>query len=150
MNMLETVDKILEKYNSKEELIAALEDIQQEFGFLAEDVLERVSKKLNIPFATVSGVATFYSSFSLKPHGRYHIQVCRGTACHIYRSDLLLNHLEKKLNIKAGEVTPDGKFSLMPVNCIGACAKAPTMMINEKVYGNLTDEKINKIIDSLK
>lgn len=149
MDFGKEAEEILKKYNSKEDLIPALEELQEKFGFLAENVLEQVAKKLELPLSTVSGVATFYSAFSLKPKGKYHIQVCRGTACHIYRSDKLLSYFEKKLGIKAGGVTPDGKFSLAPVNCIGACAKAPTMMINDKVYGNLTEEKIDKILSEL-
>jgi len=150
MTEWEEVEKILRKYSTKEDLIPVLEDLQEEFGYLSEEVLERVAKELNVPFVTVSGVATFYSSFRLTPRGKYHIQVCRGTACHIFRSDKLLTYFEKKLNIKAGGVTPDGKFSLVPVNCIGACAKAPAMMIDNKVYGNLTEEKIDKILSEFK
>lgn len=150
MTEWEEVEKILRKYSTKEDLIPVLEDLQEEFGYLSEEVLERVGKKLNVPFVTVSGVATFYSSFRLTPRGKYHIQICRGTACHIFRSDKLLSYVEKKLNTKAGGITSDGKFSLVPVNCIGACAKAPAMMINDKVYGNLTEEKIDKILSELK
>jgi NADH-quinone oxidoreductase E subunit len=144
------VEEIIKKYSAKEDLIAALEDLQEEFGFLSEEMLEKLSAQLNVPLVTISGAATFYSSFRLKPKGRHHVQVCRGTACHIFRSDKLLTYFEKKLGIKAGETTSDGKFSLVPVNCIGACAKAPAMMINDKVYGNLTEEKIDKILETLK
>ncbi len=88
--------------------------------------------------------------FRFEPKGKYIISICRGTACHVHNSETLLKHLEKKLNIKTGQTTKDNKFSLESVNCIGACAKAPAMMINDEVYGNLTDEKFEKILKSLK
>jgi len=142
--------KVIEKYSSREDLIPALQAIQKEFGYLSEENLEILSKKIKTPLTTISGVTTFYNQFKLKPIGRYHISVCRGTACHVHNSAELLKYIEKKLRIKAGELTEDGKFSLEPVNCIGACAKAPAMMINDVVYGELDEKKISNILDSLK
>jgi NADH-quinone oxidoreductase subunit E len=117
---------------------------------LSEENLILLSKKINVPLAQISGVATFYNWFKLKPIGKYHVSICRGTACHVNNSEQLLYFLEKKLKIKAGELTDDKMFSLECVNCIGACAKAPAMMINDDVYGELTEKKIDKIIDDLK
>ena len=144
------ISEILKKYSDKEDLIPSLHEIQKEFGYLSEENLILLSKKINVPLAQISGVATFYNWFKLKPIGKYHISVCRGTACHVNNSEQLLYFLEKKLKIKAGELTDDKIFSLECVNCIGACAKAPAMMINDTVYGELTEKKIDKIIEDLK
>ena len=144
------INDILSKYSSKEDLIPALQEIQKEFGYLSEENLELLSKKVNVPLTQISGVATFYSMFKLSPIGRFHVSICRGTACHVHNSERLQDVLEKKLGIKAGGLTKDGKFSLECVNCVGACAKAPTMMINGIVYGELDEKKVNDIIDSMK
>ena len=144
------ISEILKKYSKKEELMPALQEIQKEFGYLSEDNLELLSKKIDVSLAQISGVATFYNWFKLKPIGKYHVSICRGTACHVNNSEQLQKFLEKKLKINAGELTEDKLFSLECVNCIGACAKAPAMMINDTVYGELTEKKIDKIIDELK
>lgn len=127
-----------------------MQEMQKELGFLSEESLEKISKQLRVPLSHISGVATFYSMFKLTPPGKFHISICRGTACHVHDSEQLQKFIEKKLNIKAGEMTKDALFSLECVNCIGACAKAPAMMINDTVYGNLDEKKIEKILDSLK
>ena len=144
------INKIIEKYSRKEDMIPALQDIQKAFGYLSEENLEILSKKINTPLTLISGVATFYNQFKLSPIGKYHISLCRGTACHVHNSLDLLHFIEKKLKIKSGELTEDKKFSLECVNCIGACAKAPAMMINDVVYGELDEKKISEILDSLK
>jgi len=144
------ISEILKKYSKKEELMPALQDIQKEFGYLSEENLVKLSKKIDVPLAQISGVATFYNWFKLKPIGKYHISICRGTACHVNNSEQLQKFLEKKLKINAGDLTEDKIFSLECVNCIGACAKAPAMMINDVVYGELTEKKIEKILDELK
>ena len=144
------IGAILEKYDSKDDLLPAMQDIQRAYGYLSEENLEMLSKKLHIPLTIISGVATFYNWFKLKPVGKYHISVCRGTACHVHNSGELLKVLEKKLRIKTGEITEDMNFSLESVNCIGACAKAPAIMINETVYGELDERKIDKLLSSLK
>ncbi len=147
---MRTISEVLEKYSDKEELIPALQEIQKEFGYLSEENLILLSKKIDVPLAHISGVATFYNWFKLKPIGKYHISICRGTACHVNNSEQLLKFLEKKLKINSGELTDDKLFSLECVNCIGACAKAPAMMINDIVYGELTEKKVDKIIEDLK
>jgi NADH-quinone oxidoreductase E subunit len=144
------VSEILKKYSNKKDLIPALHEIQKEYGYLSEENLVMLSKKINVPLAQISGVATFYNWFKLKPIGKYHVSICRGTACHVNNSEQLLKFLEKKLKITAGELTEDKMFSLECVNCIGACAKAPAMMINDTVYGELTEKKIDVIIEDLK
>ncbi len=144
------INQVLEKYSHKGDVIPALQDIQKEFGYLSEENMEALSKKIGVPLSRIAGVATFYNQFKLKPIGKYHVSICRGTACHVHDSAALLSFVEKKLRIKSGELTTDGKFSLECVNCIGACAKAPAMMINDKVYGELDEKKIDKILDSMK
>jgi len=147
---MRNVSEILDKYSNKKELMSALQEIQKEFGYLSEENLILLSKKIGVPLAQISGVATFYNWFKLKPIGKYHVAICRGTACHVNNSEQLLHFLEKKLKINAGELTEDKIFSLECVNCIGACAKAPAMMINDTVYGELTEKKIDQILEELK
>ncbi len=143
------IKKVLERFSERGDVIPALQAIQKEFGYLSEENMEALSKKIKTPLSHISGVATFYSMFKLSPIGKNHISICRGTACHVHNSEQMLKFIEKKLSIKAGEVTKDGKFSLECVNCIGACAKAPAMMINDKVHGNLDEKKIDKILSQL-
>jgi len=144
------ISDVLKKYSDKKDLMQALQEIQKEFGYLSEENLILLSKKIDVPLSQISGVATFYNWFKLKPVGKYHVSICRGTACHVNNSEALLHFLEKKLKINAGELTEDKIFSLECVNCIGACAKAPAMMINEEVYGELTEKKIDQILDELR
>lgn len=144
------IHRTLQNYSSRKDMIAALQDIQNTFGYISEENAETLSRKINTPLVEISGVATFYNMFRLKPIGKHHISMCRGTACHVQGSESLLSFVEKTLKIKTGELTPDGLFSIEAVNCIGACAKAPAMMINEKVYGQLDEKKIKHIIDDIK
>lgn len=150
MNTAPYIKEILKKYDSRKDMIAALQEIQEKFGYISEENAEELSRKIKVPLVEISGVATFYNMFRLKPIGKYHLSMCRGTACHVQGSETLLTFLEKMLKIKAGELTPDGLFSIEAVNCIGACAKAPAMMINDKVYGQLDEKKIKHIIDDIK
>jgi len=126
--------------------VALLQELQGKKGFLAREDMIALARKEGVPGVNVYGVATFYSQFRLKKPGKHLISICRGTACHVKDSETLLHFVEEELGIVAGESTPDGKFTLECVNCIGACAKAPAMMINGKVYGELTKEKIAKIL----
>jgi len=144
------ISEILNKYSTSADLITALQDIQKEYGYLSEDNLILLSKQINVPLTQISGVATFYNWFKLKPIGKHHISVCRGTACHVNNSEHLLKFIEKKLKIVSGELTEDKLFSLECVNCIGACAKAPAIMINDVVYGELTEDKLDKLLDGFK
>jgi NADH-quinone oxidoreductase E subunit len=145
---MRNISEILSKYSKAEDLITALQDIQKEFGYLSEENLILLSKKINVPLTQISGVATFYNWFKLRPVGKYHISVCRGTACHVNNSEHLLKFIEKKLKIASGELTEDKMFSLECVNCIGACAKAPAIMINDIVYGELTEEKLDALLET--
>ncbi|MEK6614686.1 MAG: NADH-quinone oxidoreductase subunit NuoE [Bacteroidota bacterium] len=144
------VESILKKYSRKEDTVAALQELQAAFGYLERTHLELLAKQLQVPLVHISSVATFYTQFRFTPKGVYHISICRGTTCHVKNSEDILKHLERKLSIKVGELTTDKKISLECVNCIGACAKAPAMMINETVYGELNEKKVDKILSSLK
>ena len=149
--MEEVIDGILGKYplNNKENLILILQEVQKEIGHLSSDSLLYVSKHLNLPLNRIYGVATFYDQFHFQKRGLFHIRVCEGTACHIYRSASLLNQIEKLLKIKAGQTTRDGKFSIELVSCLGACAKSPVMNINGNLYSEITKENLTKTLSSL-
>lgn len=145
------VEEILKKHGyRKDNLIKILLDVQKEYRYLPEDVINYIGVALDIPPAKIYGVATFYAQFSLKPKGKYTILVCDGTACHMAGSTFLIGAIKEALNISPGEVTEDLLFSLDQVGCLGACALAPAMVINEEVYGNLTPEKVKEIIKNLK
>ena len=127
-----------------------LQAAQEIFGYLPEEVQIMVAEGLDIPLSEVYGVASFYAQFTLNPKGTYQISVCLGTACYVKGAGDILAAIEKKLGIKSGGITPDGKFSLDACRCIGACGLAPVMTINEDVYGRLTPAQIPGILDSYK
>ena len=131
-------------------IIALLQEIQESQGFVSEEAVVKLSKEMGIPAINLYGVLSFYSQFKLKAPGKNHVCVCRGTACHVKKSDEILKALEELLKIKNGETTKDGLFSLEGVNCIGACAKAPAIMINKKVYGELDKDKSKKLLLKIK
>lgn len=139
------VKDILDK-NPDKNIIAILQGIQEKYGYIPEEKAAEAAKHLNLPLGRMWGIVTFYSQFKLTKPGKYIIQVCKGTACHINNADSLIDHLKEALNIDVGETTSDGLFSLELVNCIGACARAPAIMIDGKVYGKLAPKDLNKII----
>lgn len=144
---MDIVDRIIEKYKGeKSALIAILQDLQAEFSYLPQDALKKISESLDIPLSRIFSLATFFTAFSLKPKGRHLIKVCLGTACQIRRGAKILENFETELKIKEGETTPDMKFSLHKVYCLGCCGQAPAALIGEDVYGYLTPHKIRKII----
>ncbi len=126
----------------------ALQKAQEIYGYLPIEVQRMVAEGLDKPLADIYGVATFYSQFRLAPQGRNRISVCLGTACYVKGSGKIHEKLQEKLNIKDGECTPDGKFSLDSCRCVGACGLAPVLMINEDVYGRLTgdDDELDAIL----
>lgn len=127
-------------------LLAMMQDVQKHFNYLPRAGMKLIAEYVNVPFSRVYAMASFYKAFSLFPKGKYKIKVCDGTACHIKGSPMLLEQLYKHLGIHPGETSPDGEFSLETVNCLGACALAPVMLVNEKVYGNVTPASIEEII----
>lgn len=146
------VDEIIENCGAKKSnLIAILQKVQEDFRYLPEDVMTYIGTKIvGLSPATVYGVATFYSQFSLEPKGKYEIKVCDGTACHVRGSMPVLNALKSSLKIKDGQLTTDdGLFSLETVSCLGACGLAPVVVINEKVYPQMTSDAMKIVIDTI-
>lgn len=129
-------------------LISILHRAQDLFGYLPKEVQLHVSRKLEIPAAKVNGVVTFYSYFTEKPKGEHVINVCMGTACFVRGAEDLLKNIEKRLNIKAGETTSDGKFSIDALRCVGACGLAPVLIVDGKVFGRVKQNEVNKILES--
>jgi len=149
--MTAQIEKILEKAEkSRDNLIPILQEIQQAEGYLSEKSIQEVGKALNLPSSKVYGVATFYNQFRFEPTGKYHIMLCRGTACHVLGSATVLAKLEKHLKIKAGQTTKDGLFSIEIVACIGACGLAPVISVNGEFHAKLTPETIIDIVDKYK
>jgi NADH-quinone oxidoreductase subunit E len=144
---LKKVDGIIDKYNAeKSSLIGIFQDIQQEWRYLPREAILRVVERLGVPITQAYMVATFYKSFSLVPRGEHEIHVCLGTACHLRGGQRLVENFERNLNVKAGGTTADMKFTLETVNCLGACALAPLVRVDQKNYGKMTGDKISKII----
>jgi len=133
---------------SKSYLIAALHRVQSRYGYLSEQHMDEVAQLLQVPTATVSGVATFYHFFKLKPRGKYAISVCLGTACFVKGADRVLDAFKKELGVEYGDVTHDGLFSLENSRCVGVCAMAPVVMVNDKVFSNVQEEDVLKIIST--
>lgn len=141
------LDGILTKYQGvKGALIPVLQEAQEAYGYLSKEVIQRIGEKLNIPTSQIYGVTTFYSQFHLNPRGRNIIRVCQGTACHVRGAKAILKSLEETLRVSAGQTTPDLKFTLETVACIGACGLAPVMMVNDDTHGRLTPEIVPEIL----
>ena len=146
------LDAIIESYGCKKSnLIAILQKVQEVYRYLPEEALIYIGTKIEgLSPATVFGVATFYAQFSLEPKGKYEIKVCDGTACHVRGSMPVLNAIRAKLNMPEGQLTSDnGLFSLETVSCLGACGLAPVLVINEKVYPQMTSDAITIVLDTL-
>ncbi|MHC1720455.1 MAG: NADH-quinone oxidoreductase subunit NuoE [Clostridiaceae bacterium] len=140
-------EKIVEKYpKEKRYTLAIMQDIQKENKYIPKEYLSMLSEYLEVPMSKLYGMATFYKALSLTPKGEYIITVCDGTACHVRSSAVLTDELQKALKIKPGETTKDGKFTLQTVNCLGSCAIAPVMMVNEKYYGKVTPNVLRDIL----
>ena len=146
------LDEIIQSYGAKKSnLIAILQKVQETFRYLPEDAITYIGTKIEgLSPATVFGVATFYAQFSLEPKGKYEIKVCDGTACHVRGSMPVLSAVKAKLNMKDGQLTTDdGLFSLETVSCLGACGLAPVMVINEKVYPQMTSDAVKIVLDTI-
>ena len=144
---LQSVCEIIERHGyQKASLISVLQDIQAKMNYLPWKALVQVAKSLDIPLTNVYEVATFYKAFSLEPKGRHTIQVCLGTACHVRGGARVLDYLENRLEVKTGGTTKDLGFTLESVNCLGACALGPMMVIDKKYYGKINAGKIEPIL----
>lgn len=149
---MNVVDSILKKYPNAggDSLIPILQAIQEKEGYLSEKSVVQVGEYLKLPTSKIFGVATFYNQFRFEPQGKNHIQICRGTACHVLGSATVLSELEKYLKVKAGQTTRDGLFSIEVVACIGACGLAPVISINGEFHAKVTANSMKTIIDSYK
>lgn len=141
------VGQILTKYqHDKSMLVSVLQDVQAEYRYLPGEALEEVCRGLDIPLSRVYSVATFFKAFSLTPRGEHLINVCTGTACHVRGAVKVLEKIERELEIKTGETTADQRFSLETVNCVGACALGPMVIIDEDYHGEMTTEKVETVL----
>jgi len=145
------IQDLMQRYpDRRSALLQVLHAVQDEKGYLDMEAIKWIAKLFRLPPAEVYSVASFYTMYNLKKVGKYLIQVCTNISCMINGAEDIVRHIEKKLGIKVGETTPDGKFTLITVECLGSCGKAPAMMINKDYYENLTPEKVDAILDSLK
>ncbi len=142
-------DALDEFYNVQSALLPVIYVAQEQFGFINSEALELVARRLDLPRMHVESVASFYTMYYKHPVGRYHIQVCRTLSCALHGSLKLIDYIEKKVGVKPGEVTSDGKFSVEAAECLAMCGTAPAMIINKTNYENLTEAKIDQILDSL-
>ncbi len=146
------IEEIFVRYPEaqRDSLIPILQEIQEECGYLSREAMIRVGRHLGLPASKVYGVATFYNQFRFHPVGKYHIQVCRGTACHVKGSDKVLEALKRILEIEPGRTSKDGLFSLEVVACLGACGLAPVVTINGEFYAGVTPKEIDEIVSGIK
>ena len=148
MNKIE--EEITFQGKDHENLLVLLKRAQSKFGYVPEEFIVEVAQSLNIPISEVYGVATFYSFLSTEPLGRNVIRICQSLPCYLKNSQMIIKSVEDEIGIKPGETTTDGKFSFELTNCIGACDKAPAMLINHDVHGDLTPAKISQILGEYK
>lgn len=145
------LDAVLAKHKGdKNSAVAVMEEVQEIYGYLPEEILKKVSKVINRSTEELYGIGTFYSQFSLYPNGKYNFSVCLGTACYVKGSQDILERLKTVLGIKEGECTDDKKFSISVMRCVGCCGLAPVITVNEDVYGKLTPKDIDGIVDKYK
>ncbi len=146
--VVQGVKDICDSYaNEPSPLMMILSAVQKKYGYIPLEVQEIISEKTGIPVAEIYGVVTFYSFFSLKPKGKYVLGICLGTACYVKNSQQVVDKFSSLLGIQPGETTKDGLFTIEAIRCIGACALAPAMSINGKVYPKVTPDQVGKIID---
>jgi len=148
---VKTIQDICKSFgNQSGELINVLHKTQEALGYLPKEVQRVIAKELDISEANVYGVVTFYAFFTMKPKGKHKISVCMGTACYVRGADKVVDELKKELKINVGEVTPDGKFSLDCLRCVGACGLAPVVLIGDKVYGRIEPKEVKGILEGYK
>jgi NADH-quinone oxidoreductase subunit E len=150
--MSASIEEICSRYKkgSREALLPVLQEIQDDFGYLSEEAIIYVGRHLGLPSSKVYGIATFYDHFRFVPKGRYHLQVCGGTTCHIEGAMSLLREIDKLLKIQDGQVSRDGMFSLQVVNCMGACSQAPIIAINGEFHTVLSSYDLVTLFDDIR
>jgi len=142
--------ELINKRHQSGSLIPLLQAAQNSYGYIPEKVIHYISVLVGIPAADIYGVITFYSQFRLKPLGKNLIRICEGTACHVNGAKSILSALQDELGVSVGETTEDGLFSLVSVACLGCCSLAPVIMVNSLAHGNLTSDKLKKIVKKYK
>ncbi len=140
------INDCLAKEHSESYLIAVLHKVQQAYGYLSQEHMDEVAHLLRVPTSTVSGVATFYHFFRLQPRGKFAISICMGTACFVKGADQVLDAFERELGIRVGETTSDGLFSIESSRCLGVCAMAPVVMINDQVFSKVTAQQVSQLL----
>lgn len=149
-DILDFISNCSQMEHSESYLIAVLHKVQSRYGYLSEKHMDEVAHLLQVPTSTVFGVATFYHFFRLTPRGKYSISVCLGTACFVKGADLVLDAFKTELGISLSETTGDGMFSLEGTRCLGVCALAPVVTINEQVYSDVKPTQVQEILNKLK
>lgn len=145
------VDLIIQKYGAEpSSILAILQDIQAEEKYLPKETLEYVSQRMRIPLTNIFRIATFYNALSLKPRGKHKIDVCLGTACHVRGAERILEKLKRELGISVGETTKDKRFTLESVRCLGCCSLGPVAVVDGKVFGKLSQEKVGALLKEFK
>jgi NADH-quinone oxidoreductase E subunit len=145
---MDKIDTLLQKFPnlSRDTLIPILQEIQNEYGYLSEESIRKIGSALDLPVSKIYGLSTFYNQFRFTPKGKYHIQVCHGTCCHMEGAGHILDEITTILNIRDGETSRDGLFSLEVLSCIGACAQSPVVAVNGDYIQKITGDKLKEII----
>jgi NADH-quinone oxidoreductase subunit E len=148
---MSNIDAIIDRYESSPSaLLAIMQDVQDSERYLPKEAMDRIAAKLSIPIARVYQMATFFESFHLEPRGKHVCTVCMGTACHVRGAQRLVEQLERDLDVPSGETTTDMMFTIEEVNCVGACALGPLVIINGEYHGNMTSGSLQKVIKKIK
>jgi NADH-quinone oxidoreductase E subunit len=148
---LKRIDELKKFYQTSQALVLpALWMVQEEHGYISQDAMKYVARLLDVPFGHILGVVTFYTMFHQEPVGKHHIEVCTNVSCMLRGSDRIVSHLEKRLGIKMGETSKDGKWTLSEVECMGSCGTAPMFAVGEEYYENLTPDQVDAIVAKLK
>jgi len=151
MGDYEEVGAIVRKYDgTRDSVISILQDVQSKYHYLPEDALRAVANQLGLPLIQVCGVATFFKAFSLKPRGEHIVSVCLGTACHVRGAPTVLDEVKRQLGVEPGETTEDMGFSLESVNCLGACALGPIVVVDGKYHGQMGPGGVKKVLNRYK
>jgi NADH-quinone oxidoreductase subunit E len=145
------IDAVIDRYDSAPSaLLAIMQDVQDAERYLPKEAMNRIAEKLGVPIARVYQMATFFESFHLEPRGKHVCTVCMGTACHVRGAQRLVEQLERDLDVPSGGTTPDMMFTIEEVNCVGACALGPLVIINGEYHGNMTSGSLQKVVKKIK
>jgi NADH:ubiquinone oxidoreductase subunit E len=148
---LQAMEPIIQERRSQpHQLIEVLQDVQESFGYVSQEAMTAISKELGVPLIEVFRVASFYKAFALKPRGKHVLTMCLGTACHVRQAKLLINQALTQLQVKPGDITNDGLFTVEHVNCLGACALGPVVVQNGTTHHHMTPGKLRKLIKSIR